>query len=155
MNTDVMFARTSDEWRTPPALIRILHTEFRFDVDVAATQANKAVAEYFGPDHRLPEQRDALTADWRAYGQTFWLNPPYSLCKEFIAKAAREAKNGCTTVCLIPSRTDTRYWHDHVWDHIFHRARPDVEIRFLKGRLKFVGATASAPFPSVVVIFHG
>jgi hypothetical protein len=29
------------------------------------------------------------------------------------------------------------------------------EIRFIKGRLRFEGATNNAPFPSVVVIFKG
>ena len=48
---------------------------------------------------------------------------------------------------LIPSRTDTRYWHD--W--IFGKAS---EIRFIKGRLKFGGSKNSAPFPSAVVIFR-
>ena len=48
---------------------------------------------------------------------------------------------------LIPSRTDTRYWHD--W--IFGKAS---EIRFIKGRLKFGGSKNSAPFPSAVVVFR-
>ncbi|WFD12230.1 hypothetical protein [Tepidibacter hydrothermalis] len=46
---------------------------------------------------------------------------------------------------LIPSRTDTKYWHE--W--IFGKA----EIRFIKGRLKFDDSKNSAPFPSAIVIF--
>lgn len=49
---------------------------------------------------------------------------------------------------LIPARTDTSYWHDYVM-------RGD--IRFLRGRIKFVQpdgtATHPAPFPSAIVIF--
>jgi site-specific DNA-methyltransferase (adenine-specific) len=48
---------------------------------------------------------------------------------------------------LIPARTDTRYFHDF----ILHRS----EIRFVPGRLRFGGASQSAPFPSMVVIFRG
>jgi len=52
---------------------------------------------------------------------------------------------------LIPARTDTSYFHDF----IYHKA----EIRFIRGRVKFVSfdkekvVTASAPFPSMIVIF--
>ncbi len=49
---------------------------------------------------------------------------------------------------LIPARTDTKWFHEYIYD------KPNVEIRFLKGRLKFVGAEHSAPFPSMVVIFR-
>ena len=62
-------------------------------------------------------------------------------------KAVHEAHLGATIVALLPARTDTNWWHWNVT-----QAR---EIRFLKGRLKFVGAENSAPFPSVVVIFDG
>nr|DAP06890.1 MAG TPA: DNA N-6-adenine-methyltransferase [Caudoviricetes sp.] len=48
---------------------------------------------------------------------------------------------------LIPARTDTKYFHDY----ILHRA----EVRFVRGRLKFGGASTGAPFPSMLVIFRG
>lgn len=50
-------------------------------------------------------------------------------------------------VFLIPARTDTKWFHDLVLPN----AR---EIRFLKGRLKFGGATFNAPFPSMIVVFE-
>lgn len=156
MNNALMFSLKTDEWRTPVETFNALNAEFGFDFDAAATSENSWVdGDYFGPDHRVPEQRDALAVeDWRPYGPVFWLNPPYSKCREFIAKAAAEAKKGCTVVCLVPSRTDTRWWHEHVWDANLHKPRPGVEVRFIKGRLKFGGATAGAPFPSVVIVFR-
>jgi len=48
-------------------------------------------------------------------------------------------------VCLIPSRTDTWWWHNYVM-------KAD-EIRFVKGRLHF-NDRGPAPFPSAVVIFR-
>lgn len=30
-----------------------------------------------------------------------------------------------------------------------------AEVRFLRGRLKFGGSKNSAPFPSMIVVFHG
>jgi len=63
---------------------------------------------------------------------------------DWVRKAYVEAQKGITVVMLLPSRTDTRWWHDWVM-----KAK---EIRFVKGRLKFSNA-GSAPFPSAVVVF--
>jgi len=49
-------------------------------------------------------------------------------------------------VCLLPARTDTKYFHEYIYGK--------AEIRFIKGRLKFGNAKNSAPFPSMVVIFR-
>lgn len=152
MNSAVMFSASSDEWETPQPLFDALHEEFDFDCDGAASSMNAKSDNWFGLDHSEQNRRDALAVPWEA--MTVWLNPPYSRCREFIAKAAAEARIGSTVVCLVPSRTDTRWWHEHVWDAAQHRPRPGVDVRFLKGRVKFGAATAGAPFPSVVIIFR-
>ena len=148
MQSAVMFSRASDNWSTPQDFWDSLNEEFHFVLDAAATAENTKCPRY------LSCTGNALTADWTPY-RMIWLNPPYSQCRKFIAKAADAAKHGATVVCLVPSRTDTRWWHERVWDRSQHAARPGVEIRFLKGRLTFGGATAGAPFPSVVIIFRG
>jgi hypothetical protein len=56
------------------------------------------------------------------------------------------ASNKPTIVMLLPARTDTKWFHNYIYDK--------AEIRFLKGRLKFGGSKNSAPFPSMVVIFR-
>lgn len=160
-NIAVHFSRKSDDWATPVDLFDQLDQEFAFDWDVAATQANTRIGprRYFGPDHHNPDFRDALARSWGCDEDdeltwTVWCNPPYSLSKEFIAKAHEEARLGhATTVMLLPARTDTRAFHQYIYDTEKHRARPGVEIRFLKGRLKFGGATSGAPFPSMIVVF--
>lgn len=154
-----MFSKASDEWATPQDYFDALHAEFNFNWDAAATLDHAKCGSYcyFGPDHLHEAYRDALTVTpWAdSYRRSrFWLNPPYSKCRAFIGKAAAEATRGATTVCLVPSRTDTRWWHEHVWDGVRHCARPGVEIRFQRGRLKFGGSENSAPFPSVVVVFR-
>lgn len=74
------------------------------------------------------------------------MNPPYGReIGAWIKKAYQESLLGATVVCLVPARTDTRWWHDYVM-----KAK---EIRFLRGRLKFGSAINSAPFPSAVIIF--
>lgn len=147
MNNAVMFGKASDEWSTPQDFFDQLNTEFAFQIDAAATAQNTKCGLWW---------EDALTAtDWAIGPNTrVWLNPPYSQGKAFVARAKQEAKKGCLVVCLIPSRTDTRMWHEHIWDNQQHQPRAGVEVRFVKGRLRFGGSANSAPFPSVVVIFR-
>lgn len=144
-----MFSKATDEWTTPRETFDALNAEFGFDLDAAARPETALCEAWYGPDGY---QLDSLCADWAPW--TTFLNPPYSRCREFMAKAAQEARKGCTVVCLVPSRTDTRWWHSDVWDAATNAPRPGVEVRFIKGRLKFGNSTNSAPFPSVVVIFR-
>ncbi len=146
MNSALMFSKASDEWATPQDLFDALHAEFHFTLDAAATVYNTKCSLFIG------FMANALACPWTGY--TVWLNPPYSQCAEFIAKAASEAQKGCTVVCLVPSRTDTKWWHRDVWNSETHQPYNGVEVRFLKGRLKFGGSKNSAPFPSVIVIFR-
>lgn len=153
MNTEVMFGKASDEWATPQALFDALHEEFQFTVDAAATRDNAKLPNYIGPDSPFPDALDPLL-HW-GHGGSAFLNPPYSKCRAFIAKAAEEAAhNQCIVVAVVPSRTDTQWWHAYVWDATAHCCRPGVELRFLKGRLKFGESDNGAPFPSVVIVFR-
>lgn len=60
-------------------------------------------------------------------------------------KAYGSAQGGATVVCLVPSRTDTDWWH---------RFAMKGEVRLLRGRLRFGDAKANAPFPSAVIVFR-
>lgn len=156
-----LFSSGKDDWQTPLSVFLPLDTEFGFTLDVAADRHSTLCDWWLGPQSEIAE--DALTISWEG-PDVCWCNPPYSRVKLFVAKAAAERLRGTTTVLLLPSRTDTRWWHDHVWDRDTHTWRPGVEGRFCKGRIKFVdpsgwalrkGTTNSAPFPSVVVVFRG
>jgi hypothetical protein len=71
-------------------------------------------------------------------------NPPYGReIGKWVEKAAKAT--GGVVVMLIPARTDTRYFHELIYNK--------AEVRFLRGRLKFGNSKNSAPFPSMVVIF--
>jgi site-specific DNA-methyltransferase (adenine-specific) len=144
-----MFSKATDECETPQAFFDALDAEFRFGLDAAATEDNAKCTAFF------TREDDALTRDWYpGRGWSVWLNPPYSQCQEFVSKAARSALDGITTVVLVPSRTDTRWWHAYVWDRERNQPQPGVEIRFVKGRLKFGNSENGAPFPSVVIVFR-
>ena len=136
-------------WRTPTVFWGELNKEFNFVLDACALEDSTLVPNnWYGPDHVEPLRRDALNNDWAkdSGGGNVFMNPPYGReIGAFMAKAAEESLRGCTVVCLVPARTDTRWFHDHVFDI-------GAEVRFLKGRLKFSDGPNSAPFPSAVVV---
>ena len=83
--------------------------------------------------------------------QSLWglvyVNPPYSHASEWAAKVAGEASQKIEIVSLVPARPDARWFYRLAWDTA-------QAICFWKGRLRFVGAPSSAPFPSAFV-YHG
>ena len=136
----VHFSMESNEWTTPKYLYDELDKEFNFTLDPCCTKKSAKCDKYY------TEEDDGLIQDWS--NDIVFMNPPYGReIKYWIKKAYEESLRGVKVVCLIPARTDTRYW----WDYIF----PYAEIRFIKGRLKFTnnGKSAPAPFPSAIVIF--
>jgi phage N-6-adenine-methyltransferase len=153
-SSSALFSRASDEWSTPDDLYTALDDEFHFTFDAAATAENTKSPTF------LDRDRDALIEPWsfipthRSTLPSVWMNPPYSRVHRFMTKATEEARLGCTVVCLVPSRTDTKWWHESVWDAATHKPRPGVEIRFLRGRLKFGNGKGSAPFPSALIILR-
>lgn len=72
---------------------------------------------------------------------------------DWVKLAADKRLAGNLTDCLLPSRTDTKWWHEFVWDRSYSRPYPNVLVKFLPGRLKFGGMKTGAPFPSVLVTF--
>lgn len=135
-----MMSSETDQWATPQEFYDALDAEFRFTLDTAADATNaKAPAFYTQED-------DGLQQSWNG---TVWCNPPYGRVIGDWVKRGREAAvsgEADAVVMLVPSRTDTRWWHDNVMAHA-------EEVRFVKGRLKF-GGKGPAPFPSAVVIFR-
>ena len=138
MNNDLMFSSATDMWATPQNFFDKLDAFFRFELDVCATSENSKCRKYF------TETDDGLKKDW--FG-TVWMNPPYGReIGKWVARAYAQSRvHGSTIVCLLPARTDTKWWHDYC---------VKGEITFIKGRLKFGDAKNSAPFPSAVVIFR-
>lgn len=139
MNNRTVFSHSSDEWETPQELFNELDQEFHFTLDPCATDKNRKCRKYY------TEKENGIEKKWN--GEIVFCNPPYSEIKRWVEKSFKESQTGCTVVLLIPSRTDTRWFHEYIYGK--------AEIRFLKGRLKFSGARYNAPFPSMVVIMRG
>nr|DAU67690.1 MAG TPA: DNA N-6-adenine-methyltransferase [Caudoviricetes sp.] len=139
----VLFSSKKEDWETPKKLFDELDNEFHFTLDPCANEFNHKCDNYYTIDD------DGLKQDWN--GQTVFVNPPYGKkLYDWVEKCYKESKKPNTTiVLLIPSRTDTRYFHEFLYK------KNNVEIRFLKGRLKFEKAKYPAPFPSLIAIMKG
>jgi len=140
INSAVMSSKRMD-WETPDDLFAELHEEFGFTRDVFARADNAKCVRFFSPAD------DGLAKEWGS-GEVCWMNPPYGReISKWMEKAHQEAfEFGNCVVCLVPSRTDTRWWHEYAMKGA---------IRFLRGRLRFKGAPDKAPFPSAVIVFEG
>ena len=128
----------SDEWATPGDFFAVVEREFGpFDLDPCCT-AESAKAPHF---YTLAD--DGLAQTW---GFRVWLNPPYSKISDWMAKAHATAAAGLgSVVCLVPARTDTRW---------FWRYALPASVLLLPGRLKFGDGRNSAPFPSALVVMR-
>jgi hypothetical protein len=122
-----LFTSLRTDWKTPKELYQALNAEFRFDHDPCP----------------IRPRVDGLESDW---GNINFVNPPYGKeITKWIQKGYQEFLEGKTLVFLLPSRTDTAWWHEFIMKA--------TEIRFIRGRLKFDDQKNPAPFPSAIVVF--
>lgn len=134
----IHFKSESCEWETPQAFFDKYDEIYSFNTDVCAALNNAKCTHFFSKDD------SGLDKNW--HGRC-WMNPPYGReIGKWMQKAYEEAQKGATVVCLVPARTDTKWWHDYAMKG---------EIEFIRGRLKFNGHKNSAPFPSAIVVFKG
>lgn len=130
------FASKNQEYETPEELFNKVNNLYHFNFDVCADDNNHKCDRYF------TEKDDALTKTW--YGNC-WMNPPYKDMKKWVIKAYEESrKDECLVCCLIPARTNTKWWHEYCMNG---------EILFIKGRPKFKGCIHGLPQPLALVIF--
>ena len=140
-----MMSSKKQDWGTPQAFFDGLSSQFNFTLDVCATAENAKCREYISPEI------DAFKFDWglAAGPGACWMNPPYGReLTRWIMEAAQQSwGNGARVVALVPARPDTK-WFGYAW------ARAS-RVYFVRGRLRFEGAPAPAPFPSAVFVFDG
>jgi phage N-6-adenine-methyltransferase len=141
-----VFSSASHEWSTPMELFTTLNAEFRFTLDPCATPTNAKCKTFY------TKETNGLLQPWP--GAVF-CNPPYGRGIDlWMAKAYESARMGSTVVCLVPARTETRWWRFAWWAS---------EWRFVSGRLRFERPSGesdsgrrgnSATFASVLVVFR-
>jgi site-specific DNA-methyltransferase (adenine-specific) len=124
----------SDKWATPQKLYDELNNEFKFNFDPCPITWKEG-------------DPDGLSIDW---GSSTFCNPPYSKVALWIKKAYDEWKKGKKIVMLINAITDTKAFHEYIYNK--------AELRFIKGRISFIdpnNPTKKQPNvkPSMLVIF--
>ncbi len=134
----IHFSRDRADWETPAEFFAKQNARWHFTLDVCASPWNTKCERFF------TELDDGLLQRWTG---RCWMNPPYGReIVKWVQKAAVESRvPGTVVVALLPARTDTRWWGDWV--------APYARVTFIRGRLKFVGATSGAPFPSALVVY--
>ena len=155
------------DWETPIELVDALEALFgRFDLDPCATYESRKAPAWFGRDSMrcsfgdgtykaapsfnpcagCRPAEDGLAEPW--FGSVF-VNPPYGRgVGKWVEKCYNEVVKGnaALVVALLPVSTDTRWW---LW-----WVSQATEVRFLKGRIRFVGAPDPAPFASAIVVWR-
>lgn len=121
---NVLYSHNSDHWETPTDI----YDSFMINKYVDICPLN---VPYDTPIKRIKFQN-------------IYCNPPYSCIDKWVDICIDYSLYN-NVVMLIPSRTDTKYFHK-LLNH-------NVSLFFIKGRLRFSGK-GSAPFPSVVIIFN-
>jgi phage N-6-adenine-methyltransferase len=134
--TPILFSSATDEWPTPRDFFARLDRRYRFTLDPCATADNATCPVYFTRDD------DGLRQDWGSH--RVFCNPPYG--RSWARKCFEASQRGALVVLFVPARTDTRWFHD--WVH------GKAEVTFLRGRLRFGLADASAPFPSMLAVYR-
>lgn len=139
---NVLFSSVKEDWETPQYLFDIFNKLYHFDIDICASADNAKCDRYF------TKSDDALSKEWDF--NSIWCNPPYGRkIIDWIRKAYfSHIQYNNTIVMLLPSRTDTVWFHNYIYE------KADI-IHFIKGRLKFSNSKNFAPFPSMIVIFRG
>src|SRR5437879_5257420 len=95
---------------TPKWLYEDLNAEFDFDLDPCPIEDSQIW--------------DGCELSWE--NRRVFCNPPYG---RGVSRWLAKASEANLAVYLLPSRTDTAWWHDY--------ALKADEIRFIKGRLQF------------------
>lgn len=132
-----------NDWATPKDFYNKLNDEFNFNFDPC-------------PMNHKEMNWDGLHSD-SDWGERSFINPPYSrkLKEAFIVKAIEESKKGKLCVMLLPVSTSTKIFHDYILPN-------KKEIRFIKGRIKFLGVNTKGDYvttkcgmhDSMIVIFQ-
>lgn len=129
---------------TPPEFLAKVHDAFgAIDLDPCGHALSPVMAKR---RILLEEGGDGFVDDWS--GGLAFVNPPFSEMQRWLKRAHDQWSRGNvdSVVCLVPARTDARWFHDTL--------RVDANIFFLQGRVPFAdvrGKSQHTPFALMVV----
>lgn len=137
-------------WQTPDVVLELVRKVGPIGLDPCTTKKNPTGARRF-----FTPREDGLATSWEESGlkvpydapadELAYVNPPYGrglpewtgkvIAEGYAMRLSRKA-----LVYLVPARTDTAWWRS---------ASDNANARCLwRGRIRFKGADAGAPFPS-------
>lgn len=129
-------------WCSPQWLVDAVRKALggRIDLDPCSNKYSIVGARC---EFRWPKQ-NGLRDPWTP-AQTVYANPPFGRGLPKWVKCCQENNSlwGQEIILLLPASVDTRHWQDEI-------AASD-RICFLRGRVKFIGATACAPMALALV----
>jgi len=131
--------KTDQDAGTDPRLFKALNDHFGFNYDLACTHENQLCK--FG----LTTSDDALRVDWHLFNGYLWLNPPYANIEPWALKCYEESLLGAKIVLLTPASVGSNWFRDWVYQKAW--------VRFLNGRLTFVGHKSPYPKDCQIAIF--
>lgn len=125
------YTERSDYWNTPTKMYKYYIEEMGYS---DYNPEGSKIVPFYANTHLYVNDR-------------VFMNPPFSILSkpEFIRTIKELVRNKNFIILLIPSRTDTKYFHELL------NLRP--QITFIKGRLKYNDSKNSAPFPSMIMQF--
>lgn len=128
-----------ESWNTPPEIVAAVHAVFDGPPDLDPCSNADSIV---GAKRTICRPDDGLTSHWRA--STAFVNPPFGKgIGRWVGRCVQEYRDHKTQVLLlIPAAVDTRHWHEHV--------TTAARVCFLRGRVRFIGAEASAPFATAI-----
>jgi hypothetical protein len=134
MSLQPLMTSTSEHWCTPAVVLDLVRKFNGGQIGLDPCSNEGSIV-----DARIAWTSGGLEEEWDGHGLVY-CNPPYGRSLEYwTSKMSTEARVRVEIIALLPARTDTA-WFDSVWTA--------QALRFWRGRLKFLGASSSAPFPS-------
>lgn len=138
----VMHSSKKDDWGTPQWLFDKLHSEYKFTLDLCATEKNALLPRYCENIQSGmltdKEWNDSIPIDWQ--NDVFFCNPPYGRQLPKVLAAIPSHSSG---IVLLPSRTGSKWWQEFT--------KKCEWCLFLSGRITFKGAAYPAPFDSILM----
>lgn len=145
-----LFTSNSEHWCTPKKYIQLIQNNFgEIHLDPCSNKYSSVNAKH---ELSLEKGQDGLQADWSSFGGLVFVNPPYGRkISKWTNKILHEAGKGVEIIALLPSRTDTKWFHDEV-------IPASTALVFVEGRISFINGstglkTNPATFPSVFVYY--
>ena len=135
----------NDEYYTPKWVLESLKTNFIYDP--ATTRENALYHNIYNYDDI---ETNGLETNWNKFNGDIWINPPFTMKKEFIKKAVETINNGFDNniYILVPDKSITnKYMTNLLKDIGFDLILPNGRISFIVNGIQ----TKSSYFGSVIL----